>query len=143
MANENVLSGLMGKRGEITGELEALQARANDLLTALAGLDATIRLFAPDVDLETVGFKRATTYLAATPGHTSRIVLDTLRAAPEPLTSRDLTLLVMKERGLSASDHNLLLTMQRRVLSALRNLQIRGRVQSDKRSGSNLRWRLA
>ena len=143
MENEHILSGLIGKRGEITGELEALQARANDLLTALAGLDATIRLFAPNADLETVGFKRATAYLPATPGHTSRIVLDTLCEAPEPLTSRDLTLLVMKERGLSASDHNLFLTMHKRVLSALRNLRIRGRVRSDKRSGSNLRWGLA
>ena len=43
---------------------------------------------------------------------------------------------------LDAEDHNLFLTVQKRVLASLRNLRMRETVRSDWRSGSDLHWRL-
>ncbi len=54
MANENVLSGLIRKRAEVAGELEAAQQRVQQLIIGIDNVDATIRIFAPDIDLEEV-----------------------------------------------------------------------------------------
>jgi len=51
MENEHVLSGLIRKRAEIARQLEAAQMQARQLIINLDSLDATIRLFAPDIDL--------------------------------------------------------------------------------------------
>ena len=50
MENEHVLAGLIRKRAEIAGELEALQSCVADMFASLEGLDNTIRLFAPDAE---------------------------------------------------------------------------------------------
>lgn len=137
-----MLAGLIRKRAEIAGELEALQARVAAMFASLDGLDSTIRLFAPDAELDGIAPRRPPARLAALPGQTSRVVVDALREAAEPLTTHALTSLVMASRGLDAEDRALFLLMQKRVLSSLRNLRMRGQVRSDKRSGSNLRWEI-
>ena len=142
MENEHVLAGLIRKWAEIAGELEALQARVADTFASLEGLDTTIRLFAPDADLDGIAPRRPPAMLAALPGQTSRVVVDVLREAAEPLTTHALTLPVMASRGLDAEERALFLTMQKRVLSSLRNLRMRGQVRPDKWAGSNLRWSL-
>ena len=139
----HVPTGLIRKRAEIAGELEALQARVADTFASLEGLDTAIRLFAPDAELDGIAPRRPLVRLAALPGQTSRVIADALREAPEPLTTQALTVLVMASRGLDAEDRALFLTMQKRVLASLRNLRMRGAVQSDKRGGSNMSWKLA
>jgi hypothetical protein len=140
--NEHVLSGLIRKRAEIAGELEALQGRATALCAALDGLDTAIRLFAPDAELDAIGPKRPAFPYTVMPGQTSRVVLDALREASQPLTTRELTLHVIAGRNLDAEDQALFLAIQKRVLASLRNLRMRGMAQSDKPSGGNLRWAL-
>ena len=51
MANENVLSGLIRKRAEITAEVEGLQMRLRQLIMDADNLDGAIRIFKPDMDL--------------------------------------------------------------------------------------------
>ncbi len=141
-ASNPVLSGLVRKRAELAGELEALHARIPALVAALNSVDATIRLFSPDLPLEEIAPKRARPRHAARPGQISRVVTSALREAGQPLTTHDLTLRVMEARQLNAADRNLFLTMQKRVLASLRNLRIGETVRSDREAGSNLRWRL-
>ncbi|MBV9814027.1 MAG: hypothetical protein JO326_14860 [Acetobacteraceae bacterium] len=143
MEHEHVVSGLLRKRAELAGELEALQARAGELIASLDGLDTAIRLFAPDAELDAVGPKRPAVLHAAMPGQTSRAVLEALRDAAQPFTTRELTLHAMAGRGLDADDHALFLTVQKRALASLRNLRMRGLVCSDRQAGHNLRWALA
>ena len=49
-----VLSGLIRKRAEVAGGLEAAQQRVRQLIIDIDNVDATIRLFAPDIDLEEI-----------------------------------------------------------------------------------------
>ena len=53
-----VLSGLIRKRAELAGELEAVHARIPVLVAALNSVDATIRLFSPDLPLDETAPKR-------------------------------------------------------------------------------------
>jgi len=51
MAESNVLSGLVAKRGELAGEVEHYRRELQRLAEALGHVDATIRLFDPSYEL--------------------------------------------------------------------------------------------
>ena len=52
MTNSHVVPGLIAKRAEMSGEIEALQMRVRQML--IDALYSTIRVFQPDIDLEEV-----------------------------------------------------------------------------------------
>jgi len=47
MENDHIVSGLVRKRAEIAGQIEASQEALRSLVIDLDNLDATIRLFGP------------------------------------------------------------------------------------------------
>lgn len=142
MENEHVLSGLIRKRAEIGGELEAAQTRVRQLILDIDAVDSTIRLFAPDIDLEEIRPKPLPPRHAAFKGEIGRAIMEALRASAEGLTVRDLTARVMAARSLNAADKRLVKAMQKRTGAALRHMRRRGTVRSDARSGG-LVWRAA
>ena len=95
MENEHVLSGLIRKRAEIAGELESAQARVRQLIIDVDNVDATIRLFAPDIDLAEIKPKPLPPRHAAFQGEMTRIILGVLRETGLTLTTRDLALRIM------------------------------------------------
>lgn len=54
MKNEHVLSGLIAKRAELAGQIETMQRDMRELVTAIGHVDASIRLFDPNVDLDDI-----------------------------------------------------------------------------------------
>jgi hypothetical protein len=54
MANENVLSGLIRKRADITAQVEGLQMQLRRLIMDADNLDGAIRLFDPAIDLSDI-----------------------------------------------------------------------------------------
>ena len=54
MENEHVISGLIRKRAELAGEIDALEGLMREKLIQLDHIDAAIRIFDPSVDLEEV-----------------------------------------------------------------------------------------
>ena len=142
MENEHTISGLIRKRAEIAGQLEAAQTQVRQLIINLDSLDATIRLFAPDIDLEEIRPKPVPPRHTAFHGKISKIIRDVLRETETALTTKDIALRVMAERGLNVSDPRLTWTVQKRVGASLRNLRARGTVRSEQGIGRNLLWRL-
>src|SRR4249919_2909655 len=45
-------SGLIAKRAELAGQIETMQREMRDLVAAIGHVDASIRLFDPNADLE-------------------------------------------------------------------------------------------
>ena len=134
-----VLSGLIRKRQEVAGELEAAYGCISALTVALSNLDGAIRLFAPETALKEIAPKQVR--YAAQPGEISRKIREVLREAGEPLTARDITLQVMVARHMNLEDRGAFLMMQKRVMASLRNMQLGGAIQSRREPGSHLRWR--
>lgn len=132
MENEHVLSGLIKKRAEIAGQIDHAQTALRQLIIDLDNLDATIRLFAPDIDLEEVKPKPLPPRHAAFKGEVARVLLGTLRQAKEPMTIPELTLHVMAERGLNTADKRLQKTIAKRVSSCLRHHRKSGLLKSQK-----------
>ena len=125
-----VLHALVRKRAELAGQVEEGRAELRRLLAAIEHIDSTIRLFNLDVDIDGIKPKRRPAPYAAGYGEVTKVVLDSLREADEPLTSRELAMRVTAERGLNADDEELLNTMAKRVRACLRAHRVQGRVRA-------------
>ncbi len=143
MEHEHVISGLIRKRAELAGHIDAQQDKLRALQTDLAHVDATLRLFKPDINLSGVKVRPVPGHAAALYGEMTKAVLDVLRTAPEPMTVRALVLGVMGAKGLAVDDGQLVHTMQQRIGSALRNMKARGTAESLRgKDARQLVWRL-
>ena len=136
-----VLTGLVRRRAELTGEVEALHNKLKSLLADLESLDATILQFDPSHRVEAIR-PRAVRPPAdwANRGQMSRIVLNVLRQAAEPMTSRDLAFELVVTRALDKTDQKLLRIMTKRVGVALRTQRDHGAVRSEQGPGQFVLW---
>src|SRR5271163_1743750 len=105
MAESHVVSALANKRVEIAGMIARTQQQLGQFRADLVHLDATIRLFAPTMEPETIPAKRIR---QSDPwferGELSRGVLDALRRAGTPIRAPDLVRAVMIDNGLDPAD---------------------------------------
>ena len=102
------LAGLKAKRSEIAGAIEHHQRALNDLSSTLG---------------------RARQFPAlhgAFKGEMQRFVLGALRAATEPLTSLEIAIEVVKDRGLDPADKRAAILIRKRVGACLFNLRAKG-----------------
>jgi hypothetical protein len=138
-----VVHGLIEKRAETVGKIEALRDQLSVQLAALDHLDATIRIFQPDIDLAKLPMKPVPPPNAAFRGEVQRFLLHTLRTSERPLTTHELAEAIMRQRGLNTADKALHRTISVRTGHSLSKLRKNGFVQSEKASaGGLLRWQL-
>ncbi len=121
---------LVRKRAELDGELEQHQGQIRDLQKAIQNLDAVLMLLKPDIDISEIAPKRVRPPYAAAAGEIISIVVDCLREAEGPLTSRALARAVVETRDLDPADVQLEVTMAKRVRACLRPLRLAGRVRA-------------
>jgi len=141
MVETHVISALAKRRAELVGEIEHSQLHTRKLIEDLDHLDATIRQFDPDYKVEEIkpkGFRPPSDW--ASRGEMSRVVLDVLRRAKEPLTTQEIAKEIMKARGLPMNDAKLLRKMTKRTGVALRGQRDNGLVRSRQGDGLFMMW---
>lgn len=109
----------------------------------MESVDATIRLFDPDYRVEEIrpkAFRPPDDWSKR--GEMTRIILDILRQAAEPLTSRDIASQLVRERALDPTD-KLMRLMTKRVGVALRGQRDKGAVRSSQAHGLYMVWEVA
>lgn len=140
----HVVTGLIAKRAEIAGRIENLQGQLKAAVVDLDHVEASIRIFDPEIDMEAIGARRVPPAHHAFRGEVSRIILEALRKTTVPLSTSDLTERVMKERGLDLNDAPLRRTMGRRVGACLNHWRrVRGAVKSIPGPGQVLNWEIS
>jgi len=143
MAESHVVSALANKRAEIAGMIARTQQQLGQFRADLVHLDATIRLFAPAMEPETIPAKRIR---QSDPwferGELSRRVLDALRRAGAPIRAPDLVRAVMIDNGLDPADRASFAHVQWKVRDTLNRLNKRGLLASDG-AGHGVLWRIA
>ena len=102
--------------------------------------DAAIRIFDPTADVASIKTKAYPPRHAAFRGEMMRHVMGCLRAATEPVTSRDIAFVVMKARGLNAEDGELLGTIRKRVGACMWKLKQSGYVREVQIVGDLKGW---
>lgn len=137
-----MLEGLKRTRAEITGEIARTQARLARLANDLEHIDGVLRMLAPDFVQESVRPKVFVPPASwSKRGEMSRVVLSILRTSPEPLSTREIAGMVMRQRGLEPDPASLNI-MTRRVGHCLRDKREHGTVRSIEETGLWLQWEI-
>ena len=143
MAESHVVSALVNKRAEIAGMITRTEQQLGQFRADLVHLDATIRLFAPEMEPKTIPAKRIRqSDLWFEQGELSRRVLDALRRAGEPIRAPDLVRAVMIDKGLDPADRPSFVRVQWKVRDTLNRLNKRGLLASGG-AGHGVLWRIA
>jgi hypothetical protein len=112
-----------------------VQQRAN-----LAHLDATMRLFDPNLQPKDIRPKRPRECnVWFRPGECLRLIYDELREATQPVTTRELAERIMRVKAISVADNNRRELVQKTLLASLnRAKETIARVET----GGVVSWRL-
>lgn len=120
MAEPHVISALRNKRSELGGVVDQLEQRLEQHRADLAHLDATMRLFDPDIRPEEVRPKQQRARSAwFRPGECLRLIYDELRDAPQPATTRELAERVMRAKAMPTTDDRRRELIQKTILGSL------------------------
>ncbi len=143
MAEPHVITALVKKRAELSGDIETIQARLRQLILDLESLDKTLLMFDPDYKIECIkpkAFRPPEDWSKR--GEMTRIILGILRKATEPMTSSDIAVSLIAERALDQTDAKLQRLMTKRVGVALRGLRDRSVANSSAGPGMSVLWQL-
>jgi hypothetical protein len=136
-----VLHGLVKRRAELAGEIEATHAHLRKMIDDLEKLDSVILQFDPEHDVEGIkpkAFRPPEDW--AHRGEMTKACLSILRQAVEPMTTRDIALELLVTRALNTDDMKLLALMTKRVGVALRVQRNNGVVRSANGPGQYMLW---
>jgi hypothetical protein len=143
MTDTLVVSALKTKRVEIASQIEDYREKMRLAVIALDHVEASLRLFDPDVDMGQLGPRKVAQVLYDTKGDTGRIILDALRTATMPLTTATVCEAVMKARDLDTNDKGLCRLMMKRTLANLKHWsRKRGLIRSMPGPGQQFLWEL-
>jgi hypothetical protein len=140
MAEPHSISILRKKRDKIRDTVAAYEARLKQAQADLAHVNATLRLFEasgepedfpPYVDLNRV-FRR---------GETTTLCMNALREEG-PLDTRQLTVRVMRAKGLDTGDKVLITTIALRIVQTLRMRAKRRQIDGSERRKGVCIWRI-
>lgn len=141
MAQSIVVSGLVSKRAELVGRLEHYAQEVDRLDAELRHLDATIKLFAPEMDLRSLPPKR---FVEANrifrQGESNRCMLEVLREAGGTLNTQQIAQRIADKKKL---DESQVKSVRDTILDTLRRAEKKGVVCQDGREGMALVWKLA
>lgn len=142
MSRSPTVHGLIRKRAEIAGEIEAMQRRFHKLADSLDHLDATLRLFEPGIVLEDIRPKRFAPRHAAKHGEMARFIFEAIREAGEPLSCIQLADAFMASRQIDASDKATVKMIRKRVQYSLRQQRSRGALKASAGPQRLLVWEI-
>ena len=138
---EHTISGLLGKRRDLFNEAERARDRLAEIKNDVAAIDRVLGTlgYTGDLDAEMPRQERQVIFGR---GELTRAVLDELRGADGPMTSREIAQGVIALSGQDARDRKFLTEHTRRVSKALRTLRDENVVRSSVDAKGNVMWSL-
>ena len=120
MGEPHVISALSNKRAELAGIVSQLERQLGQQQTNLAHLDATMRLFDPDIRPNKIRprHQRARSVWFR-PGECLRLIYDELRDAVQPMTTRELAERIMRAKAMPMADDRQRELVQKTILGSL------------------------
>lgn len=142
MSDQQVVEAALKLRVGLVIEIEKMESDLRQKVINLRSLDATLRMLSPGITLEDVIPQPFPPQHHAARGEVKTIILNALKASPEPLTAGYLTEVVMKARGLPLAHKPTRITIRKRVVSNMTYLRDAGIVEPAIQQGQRLFWRL-
>ena len=119
MGELQVIGGLQDKRLELVGLVGRLEQQLADHRVSLTHLDATLRLFDPNLLLQDTDPQQRERVSWFRPGECLRAIYDVLREAPQPLTTRDVAKRVIAAKDMTIADERTQALIQKTILASL------------------------
>jgi hypothetical protein len=120
VARSYIISALRNKRAELAGTVQLLEHQLGQERANLAHLDATMRLFDPEIQPKDIRPKRPRARnVWFRPGECLRLVYDELREATQPLTTRELADRIMLVKAIPTRDDRGRELIQKTLLGSL------------------------
>jgi hypothetical protein len=140
VAQSHIIGTLINKRSELAGLVRQLEQQLVRQRTNLTHLDATMRLFDPEIRPSDIRPKQRRARNAwFRPGECPRLIYDELREAAQPMTTRELAERIMRRKAIPAADDKSRELVQKTLLGSLnRAKETIARVET----GGVVRWRL-
>jgi hypothetical protein len=139
MAESHVVSGLVAKRSELSGQYLHCQEAMREIAFAISSIDTAIKLFDPDYDLRTIKTKvPKQTVKWLEHGEANRFILNTLRTTSEPLSTRQLGELMVATKGMKVNGSKEWDLALKPILSAAQRLAKKGTIRMVGRVGNSL-----
>ena len=143
MSESHVVSALKEKRIQVASQIEALQGQLRKAVIDLDHVEASLKLFDPDIDLAALSPRKVAPVLYDHKGDTGRVILDTLRSSMRPLSTAQVCEAVMKARNLDTNDRALCRLRMKRTTANLKHWQAkRGLIRSMPGVGQQLLWEI-
>ena len=144
MAGSHVVAALITKRAELAGLIEHHRKEVGRLADDLAHLDATLKLFSPEIDLRTIRTKgHRVRNRFVRPGECQRMVLNIFREAEgAALSSRQIGEALTARRGLEATTV-MIEQMRKNAIGVVRRLERAGTLVLAGRDGHGATWAVA
>lgn len=136
---EHTTNGLLKKRAELFNEAERIRDRLAEIKNDIGAIDRTLTVFGYEGDLD-AAIPRQKREVIFGRGELTRAILNELRTAREPLSSRDIARELIALRGEDARDRNYLSGLTKRVSKALGALHREGAVKRLADAKGNYRW---
>jgi hypothetical protein len=120
MGEQDVIGALRNKRAELAGTLRQLEQQLVRQRENLAHLDATMRLFDPNIQPNDIRPKRPRVCnVWFRPGECLRLIYDELREATQPVTTRELAERLMRIKAIPAAGNSRRELVQKTLLASL------------------------
>lgn len=136
---EHTISGLLTKRADLYNEATRLRDRMAEIKNDTAAIDRVLSTLGYEGDLDAAMPRQKREVLFGR-GELTRSILDTLRDATGPMTSREVAQSVLSLSGHDARDRGLMTAHTRQVSKALRALKVDRVVRSAADERGNLIW---
>ncbi len=141
MAESHVVTGLVAKRAELAGRIEQCHRELKRLVADVSHLDGSIKLFAPDYNLEGI---RAKTPRQRNQffhqGECQRLVLEIFRDAEEPLSARQIAETLVERKEMEATPA-MIEQMRKNAWGVVRRLAGKGVIRDTGTEGSCKTWK--
>ena len=144
MAESHVLSGLVSKRCELSGEVNHLKAEIDRVTEEITAIDSAIKVFNPDYDLRTLKAKaKRQKNKFFKHGEANKLIQDVLRDSERPLNTIEIAEGAAKLKGLDLADldSNALKACTLTVLSRLRSSGVV--IETGRDNNLLINWQLA
>ena len=147
MAESHIVTGLVAKHSELAGLIKYHRNEIERVTQDLKHLDATLKIFSPDIDLRTLtpkrickgnlgGFKHFKSH------ECNKLALDVLRKAVTPLDTTAIAEQIVAVKGLDDTK-DMRVSVQRTLTTTLRQLEKRGIVKNTGKDGLLKLWEIA
>lgn len=142
MAETHVISALVKKRSEVSGEIKHYENLLKKAKIDLQSIDQTIHLFDESYDLRSIKSKRVHKERYFKTGESKVLILDMLRISEKPLSTNDIGKQLASNRGLSNKENFDPNHFQKIIFASLERCEKNGLIERVGKDGLSIVWKI-